>query len=244
MEERIFDILFKEDEITWQSLLYDLVQQEGMDPFDIDVSIIAHKYIDKIKKLKETDLRLSGKVLLAAAILLKVKSTKLIEGLNDFNDFLAGKEEDVDISDEVQSVLDQVSGTYQGMKPLLPKTPQPRARKVSLHELMDALNQALEVKRRRVLEEIPEVKMEIPERKYDITLVIKEIYGRMKDLFKAEGKLTFSRLLPDGSKEAKVFTFVPLLHLSTQRKLDLLQETHFGEIEIKLIENKGAPNHG
>ncbi len=240
MEERIFEILFKEDEITWQSLLYDLVKTEQMDPWDVDISKLTYKYINRIKKLKESDLRVSGKVLLAASILLKIKSTKLMDHLSDFEDFLAGKQEDLDISEEVGEVVDQVSGIYQGMKPLLPRTPQPRARKVSIYELVDALQQALEVKRRRVLEEMPDIKIEIPEKKYDITQVIKEIHQRIGEIFRSQGRLTFSQLVPNDSREAKVFTFIPLLHLSTQRKIDLTQEVHFGEIEIRLLDGKGA----
>lgn len=239
MEERIFEILFKEDEITWQSLLYDLVKQEGMDPFDIDVSIISHKYIDRIKKLRETDLRMSGKVVLAAAILLKIKSNHLIDGLNDFNDFLAGRDEDVDIADETQTVLDEVGRPQ--ISPLMPRTPQPRARKVSLNELIDALNQFLEVKRKRILEEMPEVKveMEMPERKYDIIELMKGIHGKITSILKSGKELKFHHLVSDSAtKEDKVLTFMPLLHLSTQRKVDLEQKDHFGDIWIKLVENK------
>lgn len=47
-------------------------------------------------------------------------------------------------------------------------------------------------------------------------------------------KVTFTTLSPSESKEDKVYTFVPLLHLSNQRKVDLYQAEHFGEIEVLL----------
>ena len=40
------------------------------------------------------------------------------------------------------------------------------------------------------------------------------------------------------TKEDKVFTFIPLLHLTNQRKIDLNQENHFGEIEIVLAKRE------
>ena len=66
--EQVYDILFGSDEITWQSMIYELVSSEQMDPWDIDVSLLAQKFLEKLKKLKEMDLKISGKVLLAASI--------------------------------------------------------------------------------------------------------------------------------------------------------------------------------
>ena len=73
---RIFDMLFKEDEISWQAMIYSLIEEENMNPWDIDVSLIAKKFLQKLRQLKEMDFRISGKVILAAAILLKLKSNK------------------------------------------------------------------------------------------------------------------------------------------------------------------------
>ena len=51
----------------------------------------------------------------------------------------------------------------------------------------------------------------------------------------AAEKLSFSKLLPPrAKKEDKVFTFIPLLHLTNQRKIDLEQREHFGDIEVFL----------
>ena len=77
--DEIFNILFNSDEITWQSMIYDLVSSEQMDPWDVDVSLLAQKFLEKLKALKEMDLKISGKVLLAAAILLRVKSYRFMD---------------------------------------------------------------------------------------------------------------------------------------------------------------------
>jgi segregation and condensation protein A len=94
--ERIFQVLYNTDEVTWQTLLYELIKKEGMNPWDINISLLAKKYIETIKKLKELDLRISGKVLLAAAILLKIKSNRLIgEDLSEFDRLLTQSEEEL-----------------------------------------------------------------------------------------------------------------------------------------------------
>ena len=74
--EKIFEVIYAKDEVTWQRLLYELVKTEQMDLWDINISLLTKKYIDTIKKLKKLDFRVSGKVLLAAAILLKIKSNR------------------------------------------------------------------------------------------------------------------------------------------------------------------------
>ena len=55
-------------------------------------------------------------------------------------------------------------------------------------------------------------------------------------------RLTFSQLVPSNTKEDKIYTFIPLLHLTTQRKIDLTQQEHFGEIEIMLNTKKEVDN--
>src|SRR3989344_7723090 len=85
MHSEIYDILINQDEITWQTLLMDLIRSNRMNPWDIDISLLSNEYIKKIKLLKEANFLISGKVLLAAALLLKIKSERLIE--EDFANF-------------------------------------------------------------------------------------------------------------------------------------------------------------
>jgi len=95
MPERIFNIVFNEDEVTWQSLLMDLIRVENMDPWDIDVSELSKKYIETVKGLQKTDLRVSGKVLLAAAILLRIKSQRFLDDdVVSFDNMLIEPEEE------------------------------------------------------------------------------------------------------------------------------------------------------
>ncbi|HLG24844.1 MAG TPA: ScpA family protein [Candidatus Nanoarchaeia archaeon] len=232
--ERIFNILLsKSDEITWQTIIYELVKSEQMDPWDVDISLLTHKYIEMLRSLKEHDFRVSGKVLLAAAILLKIKSNKLVgDELTELDKLLVGAE------DEAQELDFEEPGRIEKLTEiptLIPRTPQPRKRKVSIFDLVDALERALEVKKRRLLQSIPPLNVEAPKKRKDVTEVIREIYGKIKAFFfRSKGVLTFSQLLPSESREDKVHTFIPLLHLAQQNKIDLEQETSFGEISVML----------
>ena len=240
--DRIFSILFsKTDEITWQSIIYELVKTEQMDPWDIDVSILTQKYIEMLKSLKEHDFRVSGKVLLAAAILLKMKSNKLVgEDLSELDRLLIGVEEEMEELGFDETVpIEKLTE----IPTLIPRTPQPRKRKVSIFDLVEALERALEVKKRRLLHSIPPMNVEAPKKKRDITQIIRDVYGKIKLFFinTIKDKLTFSKLLPSESKEDKVYTFIPLLHLAQQNKIELVQETPFGEIEVLLKKKEEQP---
>lgn len=236
MQDKLLDMLLQENEITWQTIIYDLVKTEKMDPWDIDISILTKRYIETIKKLQEHNFFISGKVLLASAILLKIKSNKLLtEYIAQFDNQLFAKEEDL---------LEEVVEMEQEDIPrLLIKTPQGRKRKVTINDLMVALKKALDVDKRREfkkLQEIPIRRAEIPTKRFDIGQLIKTIYQKILGFFKKQEVVTFSQLIPSEKKEDKVMTFIPLLHLDKDSKINLTQQEHFGEIYINKAENQDA----
>ena len=231
--DKILNILIEKDEITWKSIIYELVKSEEMDPWDVDISILTKRYIEMIKKLKELDFRISGKVLLAAVLLLKMKCDKLLnEDISQFDILFIQPEEPEELFEEFEE-----DRTIEEEKPkLLPRVPQPRKRKVSIYDLVKALERALEVKKRRLIRSMPITEVEVPTKKREITELIKELYSKIKNYFlqNSRKRLTFSQLVPSEKREDKIYTFIPLLHLTTLRKIDLEQYQHFGEIEIIL----------
>jgi len=240
-EEQIFDIVFNQDEVTWQSILMDLVKSEQMDPWDIDVSILAKKYIDRIKKLKEkADLRISGKVVLAAAILLKIKSTRLLkEDIAQFDNLLSGEDVESLYDENLQGGDNLIDRSKYKELRLVPKTPQPRKRKVSIYDLLEALEKALDIEKKRRLRIPPAVKMEIPEKKIDLSELMGKLYLKVLGWFKKDEQkdIFFSELVPDKSRLGKIYTFIPLLHLTNQRKIDLDQEREFADFKVKVIKD-------
>ncbi len=234
--DRIFDMLLKEDEITWQSIIYDLVNTNEIDPWDVDIGALSSKYLEMLKKLKAMDFRVSGKVLLAAALLLKMKSNRLMStDLFNFEQLFKPEEEETLEEAYEDGTLDQQLAALENQeKPsLIPRTPQPRERKVTIFDLVDALQGALDVKQRRFNREAV-VDVKPPEKTRDITEVIKEVYDNIQKYFKDNSSLLFTDLVTSDAKEDKISTFVPLLHLTNEQKIDLLQQKPFGEISITL----------
>ncbi len=233
MQDKLLEILMQRDEITWQSLIYDLVKTEEMNPWDIDLKYFSQKYLDTVKSLKEHNFFISGKIILAAAILLKLKSDKLMEEDIAYFDSLLFDQGNED-SDEL--TVEDV--TYGELPKLSIKTPLARKRRVSVEDLVGALEKALEVDKRRVIRRLTyqAIKIpKIPEKKIDIGSIIRSIFEKIKGLFTLGRKVTFSVLLPESpSKFDKIITLVPLLHLMNEKKISLDQKEHFGEIEIDI----------
>jgi segregation and condensation protein A len=238
-QTQLFDIIFKENEITWQAMIYELVKKEDMNPWDINIGRLAEKFFEMLGTLKKMDLKISGKVILAAAILLRLKSHRLVEeDLNQLNRLIAMSEEtENEFFDSLeQGLIDEGVQFDKERYKLIPRTPQPRKRKVSVYDLVEALQKALEVKKRRVLrQELDTVNVKVPEKKKDMSLVIQEVLKQIKELFQGNQTITFSMLAPGPGREEKVYTFIPLLYLDNQRKIDLTQESHLGDIIIKPI---------
>ncbi len=243
MHDKIISIVSNNENITWQNMILELIKNENMDPWDLDISKLARKFIKIIKRMKELDLFVGGKMLLAAAYLLKIKSVSLIDDyISEFDKMIAESEEDNFIGDFYEELENDWNEEIEYKKEelpegLVPRTPQPRKRKVSVYDLMEALQKAIEVSERKALREMKVPKVKIPEKKRDVSEVIKELYSRIVDIFKRKKRLTFSELIPSNSKEDIVQTFIPLLHMSNRsyNKVDLIQKEPFQEIEIKLV---------
>jgi len=245
MQDKLYQLIVENDDISWKAILVDLVNSGEMNPWDIDIGVLTQRYINTIKQLKEANLKVSGKVLLAAAILLKIKSKRLVgEDMNAFDQLLAASEmTEEQFYDELEQQLakGEVAGLHDPSLELVPRLPQPRKRKVSVYDLVRALEKALEVKKRRLFNALHDVDVVIPEKKMDIGAAMQSLYGKLVGLFaKGIRKLTFSSLVPTNNREDKVYTFIPLLHLSNEGKVELSQKEHFGEIEIAQPGNGSA----
>lgn len=232
--EELYDMLLSQ-ELSWQEIIYGLIKSEQLNPWDIDLAFLAQKYIERIKSLEEESFFLSSKVLLAASILLRIKSEMLLERyIRALDEILFGKAE------EEQKPFFFPSFSLEDTE-LLPKTPLPRQRRITLQELMQALDKAIETEQRRVRKEVAmqearkDASITLPKFYINIRQRIKEVYGKIIMFLKTtkKGKMTFTELAGTTRVE-KISTFVPLLHLDSDQRIFLEQEKPFDEIFITL----------
>jgi segregation and condensation protein A len=245
--ERVFEVVMQGDEITWQAILFDLVKTGGMDPWAIDIGQLVQQFLDTVNKLHEINFRMNGKVVLASAMLLKIKTSALLEqDINALDQLLAQQDETqlIDPMDEQPGGRQRIQ--VEGVPKVFPKTPQPRQRQVSIYDLVEALEQALEVntrRQRRILFSYPEVK--IPERKIDLHGAMDGLFSRVQDHYsRTEQRLTFQEMVQGLDKQAVIYTFMPLLHLTTARKTDIEQPEHFSTIYISVAHPDARPAPG
>ncbi len=234
-QEQIHDLLFNR-ELGWQEIIYDLINTEQLDPWDIDITILSNKYLEKIKEIEEADFFVSSKVLLAASLLLRIKSEILLNRyIKSIDEILFGKKEQPKYSLE-RIELDE------DIPELIPRSPLPRFKKVTLQELMESLNKAIITENRRIKREIVtkdtfrEAAIALPKRKFSIKNKIIEVYRNLKEKFKKDkekNKISYNEFV-NNNREEKIFSFLPLLYLEEQKKVWLEQEKPFEEVYIWL----------
>jgi len=250
-QQRVVDIVLKEDDLNWKDLIYNLIQEENMDPWDIDLALLSKKFIELLDTLKKMDFRIGGKMVLTASLLLKIKSDNLMnDGIESLNSLIEDSQEEyLDDSGFDQEPFEfeqlNIDQFLNDERKLVPRTPQPRERKVSVFDLVDALESALATDMRRKFSLSRSQKEDVeeePERKneFDLLKKMNSLQGDLKKLFtKKKTKVFLHDLLPENySKEDLIFTFLPLLHLENQRKVDLAQEEHFGPVEVSIFNRK------
>lgn len=244
-QDEIHDLLFNR-KIGWQEIIYDLINTEQLNPWDIDITILTNKYLERIKTMEEADFFVSSKVLFAAALLLRIKSEILLNDyIRSIDEILFGKKDEQPKEKEKLEIDGEVPE-------LVPRSPIPRFKKVTLKELVSALNKAITTENRRIRKEIinknalRETNISLPKKTISLKDRTKDLYQRLTSHFnqnKKNKKISYTEFIGK-DKETRVISFFPLLHLENQHKIWLDQEEHFEEIHIwlKKIYLKHNPN--
>jgi len=236
---QIYGIIEKDDP-GWQTIIYDLINSEQLDPWNIDITLLCKGYLARIREMQENNFFVSSKAILAAALLLRIKSDLLVNKyIREIDNILFNKQEKID------KIIEKIELNEDEIPYLSPKTPMPRFKKVTLNELISALDVAIKTEGRRIEKEIQKKQAErlsyvdIPKfKKTNIKDRIRQFYAKILTAFKSkkgEIKLPYSHFTGN-SKEEKISCFLPMLHLSNNNKLWLEQEKHFTEIFIYMFE--------
>ncbi|MFA5406035.1 MAG: segregation/condensation protein A [Candidatus Nanoarchaeia archaeon] len=225
--DKIYDLMTS-DKLTWEGLIRDIVREEEMDPWDINISKLALRFAEAIRKVNNINFRMTGKFILTASFLLKLKS--------DF--LLVRKKTEAPIEGLNLAWLFKEINYNVGPTELTPRIPMKKKRRVTLDELIDALRKAIEVNDRRSVRHIERDESRIIHlniKKIDLKEKIAEVYDVITDFFKRLKKkeIRFEELLPSKEKFDIVWTFIPLLYLSNKGKIDLYQERTFSDIIVK-----------
>jgi segregation and condensation protein A len=239
-QQHILQLIVQQDDVSWKQIIFGLIETQQMDPWDIDISMLAHAFLEQLKKLKEMDFRVSGKVVLASAVLLKLKAERLRdEEVAALERLITQADEPFDLGLD-EPPFEDLEYAQREKPELIPRTPQPRKRKVSVFDLVEALEKALEQDARRPVKAAPRVldTIDPPDHHIDISAIIRDVYDKIYGHYEQADatQLAFHHIVRSTDPRDMVMTFIPLLHLENARKVEMRQPEHFGEIAIHLLD--------
>jgi len=228
---------------TWKEFLIELVNSNQMNPWEIDLVEVADKYLQRVRALQAMDLRIPANVILASALLLRFKADALqLEEKEELREEVV--EEPVYVEEEIPELVLRAN--------------QPRRRKLTLEELIKAVDEVMRDQAKPLLPTVtPKVlALELP--KEDMNELMKKVYARALEIRDGENVLLFSDLIkpyytgepcpgPGNCHEHGFWCYgvdnvvrhlLPVLHLVQENKLLAWQDELFGEIFLRVMDEK------
>lgn len=225
-------------------LLYNLIEKEKIDIYDIPISKITDQYISHINSMKELDLEIASEFLIMATTLIEIKSKMLLPKIKKDD-----SQEDIDEVDprdelvrrlieykkykEVSLELKDRETTY---KKIYYKAREEieyfddelNLDNVDLNKLMclyeNILEQCIDFEKGMDFEEIKRDEITIEESIRDVQYILSQ-----------RGKMKFQDLFDAGKTiSVVVTTFLAILELIKQKQISIKQEENFSEIFVEL----------
>ncbi|MDD5416677.1 MAG: segregation/condensation protein A [Candidatus Aenigmarchaeota archaeon] len=221
-DKQLIDLMIYEP--SWEDVIVKIVAEEEMDPWNIDIIRLANIFVHYIERMDNLDLRVPARFILIAAILLRMKSD--IFETKTARNYIA----------ESDQKEDEMLRALANIPPLQPPIKRIPVGNVTMEELLRALGKAFEVKERRVerkqrLRDI--VRRAMPEHEEDITKRIDDLLNEIQQALGNIDNVEFSRLVKHWGRKEIVHSLMPLLHLSQQGKVNIVQKELFKEITVE-----------
>jgi len=227
------------EEVRPVDVLVELVKEKKIDPWEIDLVDLTEKFLDKIQEMTERNLRLSARTLLAASVLLRIKSEVVLSIEQKYHEELEELEEleEIDEIDGLDSL--PVSLAPQEL-PLGINIERKIRRKVTLAELVDILdNVTLGAHESRRIKKIyaraaTKNLVRIDHLKTDLRGYIEQMYQEIKEKLSNTNNLAFSTVIANADRINRARMFLFLLFLAQHEKLSIHQRAPFEEIFVNL----------
>ena len=231
-------------ETDGMDILLEMVKKNKLDPWNIDIVDLADKYFAKTIELKQNNLHVTGRVILFACILLRLKSD-ILEGYDPFN---TGVDEFIDEPiDETFEPEEFNTNNVISIDEVLKRRTSVRLnhkRNVTLNELIKHLKfyekldkkQNLKNALRRHVNRHSEYADFTPDDIIDLAQddSIEQNVGMLRNvltkMFVTEEKIEMKELNTLGLD--KISVYLALLFLSARDKIELMQEEFYSDLYI------------
>ncbi|MGC8586171.1 MAG: segregation/condensation protein A [Candidatus Micrarchaeia archaeon] len=211
---------------TWRDLLIELVEKNKLDPWDINISEITYHYLNAVSNMKVLDLHIPANIILAASLLLRMKSEMLID---------IGNSMQAEDAEEIARIVPETPSLVSRLRL------QPNKR-VTLDELIEALGEAMKIRQSYTQVQVQKPHIAITISAEDIDAKLEKVYRLAKESMDSEHVCTFSVLCAKFKSVESILIdlFVPLLILGQQGRLLLRQDEFFDELFIILGDEANA----
>jgi segregation and condensation protein A len=219
-------------------ILVQMAERGEIDPWNIDIVEVTDRFLSELERRKELDLRISGRTLFYAAILLRMKSEYLDLSGNGEEEEVPDDDEGFDLEDDFpEGAGGPIEQLEREIRRRLDRK-NLRKRPVTLFELILELKNAEKEQRRRQRFRSP-FSMDAIDVEGVVGIAHEEGYqeaamavlGQCEKTISAEGVVTLHELAALLGK--RIFeVYIPLLFLMSEGKLTLWQEEFFGEVMV------------
>lgn len=228
-------------------LLLHLIEKNDVDIYDIPISTITSQYMDYIESMKEFDMELASDFLVMGATLVSIKSRMMLPGmqaaLGSGEDVVDPREELVIslmrykrcriFASDLKERRDKFDGArfrYASTAKSLGITIAPPEQAFSIEEFNEAVAIINERNDSRFTDITAKIKHILRKDKMSVKERIKSIWRSIT----GKGKILFSSLFgKKAEKMDKVVSFLAVLELVRDNKINVEQDRNFGEISIE-----------
>lgn len=232
-------------------ILVSLAKSGKVDPWNIDIVDITDKYLAQLFQMKSQNLRLTGRTLLFAAVLLKLKSNVLENiSVNEFESSTGEPEfDDYELNDDFEADYSQDYATNNviSIDEVLQRRTSVRLnrnrvvtlkdliRQLEFYEMIDkkqSLKNAHERAKRRVRSYAnlsPDDIINLAHDEY-IEDTVQKLKENLEQIFRKETKIELNELTLLGMD--KVSAYIALLFLSAESDYELVQEEFYSDLYV------------
>ncbi|WP_230972202.1 segregation/condensation protein A [Archaeoglobus neptunius] len=222
-------------------ILIEMAKRGEIDPWNINVVDVTDRFLKRLETAKKLDLRVSGRVLLYAAILVRMKAEAItLEALGgeeeeEFDEFYF-----IDEPLEFPEYEFEYEGEFEDTILEVLASQRRRVRKITtLRDLIDELRRAEEVekrRRRRRRAQKQDVNIDVALRvphEESLEEMIARVEREVFDILRKRKAVTLFSLVRGWDVSMLVDYYVSILHLAFRRKVLINQEEFYGDVEIR-----------
>jgi len=239
----------KDEPVDGIEIIMNMAKSGKLDPWNIDLTDLADKYLVEFAKLKTINLKYTGRTILFLSVLLKMKSN-ILAGV-DYNQFAPVEEqveyieEDDDFhaeyEDENRNNVISINSIDEAMERST-AIRMNRKRVVTLQDLIEQLKfyeklekkaelkSQLKQREKRFRSYAPQKVLELAQDDY-ILKVLPEMRANLDMIFKNETKIELETLTLLGF--SKMTAYIALLYLTPQTDYTLTQEKFYDKLYIE-----------